>query len=282
MHRDHNISSRYTEMRDDLRTVLDQCKIVSGILALQNSATLREHHAKLIFTKLFGHGITLYRLSPQGNLLSDPEAAEFWDVSSIFCVCRALVEAFDALAYLSIEAITEEERDFRVLLWQLHAADRQLQTLQLIRSKRLEVGTLEARVKNMREELEKHSFIDQLDRKKRSEFLGKRIEAFHIRVLERNRRNRVNHEYYAASYILLSAHTHTYPMALDQLTSFQAGEPESLRLVGLSTQYAIGFISKALLGLYGIFTGLSLAPSSLAVSDVIEKWSEIVENGISR
>jgi hypothetical protein len=276
-----DIASRYIKMRSDLRSVLDHCAIVSNTLALHSSATDRERNAKLIFSKLVGHGISLYRLSPTGMVPSDPGATEFWDVSSTFCICRALVEAFDALAYVAIEAVSDEERDFRVLLWQLHAEDRKLQALKLIHSKRVEVSSFESNVKELRETLAKHPFIEQLDKPTRSELLGKKLQPFHIRTPERNRRNHVNHEYYTASYILLSAHTHTYPMALQQLAAFQAGDPESLRLIALPTQYAIGFISKALLGVTSIFTTLSLAPAPSA-SDAIETWSAIVENGISR
>ncbi len=276
-----DIASRYTEMRNDLRAVLDQCAIVSNTLALHSSATDREHNAKLIFFKIVGHGVSLYRLSPTGIVPSDPGATEFWDVSSTFCVCRALVEAFDALAYVAIEAVSDEERDFRVLLWQLHAEDRKLQALKLIQSERVEVGSIESNVKQLRERLEKHPFIEQLDKSTRSNIFGKKIEPFHIRTPERNRRNHVNHEYYTASYILLSAHTHTYPMALQQLAAFQAGEPESLRLIALPTQYAIGFISKAILGVNSIFRSLTFA-SAPSASEAIKTWSAIVENGISR
>jgi Family of unknown function (DUF5677) len=276
-----DIAFRYTEMRGDLRSVLDHCAIVSTTLANHSSATVREHNAKLIFSKLVGHGISLYRLSPTGIVPSDPGATEFWDVSSTFCICRALVEAFDALAYVAIEAVSDEERDFRVLLWQLHAEDRKLQALKLIQSKRVEVVSLESHVSELRERLASHSFIKQLDKPTRSDLLGKKIQPFHIRTPERNRRNHVNHEYYTASYILLSAHTHTYPMAIQQLTGFQAGEPESLRLIALPTQYAIGFISKAVLGVNSVFPRLSPVASPSA-RDAIEVWSAIVENGISR
>lgn len=276
-----DIASRYTKMRKDLRSVLDHCAIFSNTLAPYSSATVREHNAKLIFSKLVGHGISLYRLSPTGVVQADPGASEFWDVSSTFCVCRALVEAFDALAYVAIEVVSDEERDFRVLLWELHAEDRKLQALKLIQSKRAEVVGLESNVNELRQRLAGHPFIEQLDKKTRAELLGKKIQPFHFRTPERNRRNHVNHEYYMASYILLSAHTHTYPMAIQQLAGFQAGEPESLRLIALPTQYAIGFISKALLGMYSIFPRLSPAASSSA-NDAIEMWSAIVENGISR
>ena len=276
-----DIASRYIEMRNDLLVVLDYCAAVSNALASHDSTTDREHNAKLIFTKLVGHGISLYRLSPTGKVPAKLGATEFWDVSSLFCICRALVEAFDALAYVSIEEISDDERAFRILLWRLHAEDRKLQALTLIRSGRPEVASLAVEVKRLREQLAASPFMPQIDSSSRSELLGKKIQPFHIRPPERNRRNGVNHEYYMASYILLSAHTHTYPMALQQLTEFQAGDSESLRLIALPTQYAIGFLSKAILGIKGIFHGL-IPPPAPSAANAIEVWSAIVKNGISR
>lgn len=274
-----DIASRYSDMRVELHAVLDHCAVVSQASASRDSSTEREHNAKLIFAKLVDHGISLYRLSPSGKVPVELGATEFWDVSSLFCICRALVEAFDALAYVAIEEVSEEERDFRVLLRRLHAEDRKLQALTLLQSIRPEVAGLKAEVDALRRQLEKSSLLEQLDKSSRSAVLGKKIEPFHIRTPERNRRNGVNHEYYMASYILLSAHTHTYPMALQQLAVFEAGESESLRLIALPTQYAIGFLSKALLGVGGIFQALP-PPTSSTAKKAIEVWSAIVENGI--
>ena len=274
------IDTRYLTIRSDLRIVLDQCALVSQLLSDQVSTSERQHNAKLIFSKLAGHGISLYRLSPTGQIPAQPGSTEFWDVSSLFCICRALIEAFDALAFVAIEEVSEDERSFRVLLWRLHAEDRKLQALKLIRSERPEVVALDAEVKALRGQLEKSAFYLLLDKSVRTAVVGKKIEPFHIRPPERNRRNRVNHEYYMASYILLSAHTHTYPMALQQLAAFQAGDSESLRLISMPSQYAIGFLSKALLGIQGIFPESS-QPAQAEVTDVVETWSQIVENGIS-
>ena len=176
-----DIASRYIEMRNELHAVLDHCAAVSNALASHDSTTDREHNAKLIFTKLVGHGISLYRLSPTGKVPAKLGATEFWDVSSLFCICRALVEAFDALAYVSIEEISDEERAFRILLWRLHAEDRKLQALTLIRSGRPEVASLAVEVKRLREQLAASPFMPQIDKSSRSELLGKKIQPFHIR-----------------------------------------------------------------------------------------------------
>jgi len=200
-------------------------------------------------------------------------------VSSTFCICRALVEAFDALAYVAIEEVTDTERDFRVLLWRLHAEDRKLQALQLIKSTRPEAAQIQAEVERLRQELRVSPYIATLSEPERKELKGKKIPPFHIRTLERNRRNGVDHEYYTASYILLSAHTHTYPLALQQLSSFEAGDPESLRLISLPTQYSLGFLSKAIDGILSIFAVEVSAPPS-GILNVLDIWTTIVEQGL--
>jgi hypothetical protein len=275
-----DMTSRYVEMRRDLCALLDQSVAASHFLASLTSASEREHNASLIFAKLVGHGISLYRLTPSGMVPEKPGATEFWDVSSSFCLCRALIEAFDALAYVALEEITEEERTFRVCLWQLHADDRKLQALKLIQSQRPELDNLEVNINRLRAQLQKSPFVVQLDKHARNEVFGKRIQPFHIRSPERNRRNGVNHEYYTASHILLSAHTHTYPMAVEQLANFRAGDEESLRLIALSTQYATGFISKGLLGINRLFSEV-MPPLPEAVAEIVGIWSGVVENGVS-
>ena len=276
-----SIASRYPALRIDLQALLDQCASASASLALHQSSTERQHNAKVIFSKLVGHGISMYRLAPTGIVPEKADATEFWDVSSLFCLGRALVEAFDALAYVALEEITDEERAFRVCLWRLHAEDRKLQALQLIKSQRPEVATLELEVGKLRQRLSSLPFAAGLDKGARSDVLGKKIPPFHLRPPERNRRNGVNHDYYTASHILLSAHTHTYPMAVEHLAVFQAGDSESLRLLALPIQYAIGFISKGLLGVHGLFPNLipSLPEPAATIAAV---WAGIVANGISR
>lgn len=268
-------------MRRDMHALLDQCALISQSLASHKSDSQREHNAKLIFSKLVGHGISMYRLAPSGIIPEKPNSTEFWDVSSLFCLARALVESFDALAYVAIEEVTEEERSFRVCLWQLHAEDRKLHALKLIQSQRPELVSLATNIDILRNQLSALPFVGQLNKEARSEVFGRKIPPFHIRAPERNRRNGVNHEYYTASYILLSAHTHSYPMAIDQLAAFQAGDEESLRLIALPTQYAIGFISKSLLGIYQVFSQF-VPPMQENVRDIVETWAGIVENGISR
>jgi hypothetical protein len=210
----------------------------------------------------------------------NPGTTEIWDVSSVFCLCRALIETFDALAYVALEEMTEEERTFRVCLWHLHADDRKLQALKLIRSQRPELEILEVNINRLRTQLRDSPFVAQLDSSTRNDVLGKNIPPFHIRPRERNCRNGVNHEYYTASYILLSAHTHTYPMAVEQLAVFRAGDQESLQLIGLSIQYATGFISKGLLGINRLFSEV-MPPLPEAIADIVEIWAGIVANGIS-
>lgn len=275
-----SIASRYPALRVDLHELLDQCASASASLALHQSASERQHNAKVIFSKLVGHGISVYRLAPTGIVPDKAGATEFWDVSSLFCLGRALVEAFDALSYVALEEVSGEDRAFRVCLWRLHAEDRKLQALQLIKSKRPEVAAVEREVGKLRQQLSSLPFVESLDKRTRSDVLGKKIPPFHLRPYERNRRNGVDHDYYTASHILLSAHTHTYPMAVEHLATFQAGDAESLRLIALPIQYANGFLSKGLLGINGLFP--NLIPSLLEpAAQIVEAWAAIVTNGIS-
>ncbi|MGH7926902.1 MAG: hypothetical protein ACREQV_03820, partial [Candidatus Binatia bacterium] len=84
------------------------------------------------------HGLSLQRLSPTPV----PTAGEFWDISSNYAIARALIETYEALSYIAIEDVQETEREFRVLLWKLHAQERRIEMLRLIGSKHSDINNV--------------------------------------------------------------------------------------------------------------------------------------------
>lgn len=254
---------------------------ISKALAGRESPTDHEYYADRIFSKLLCHALTLMRILPTGLVPTRPENSELWDISSACALARALLEAFDALAYVSIEQVSDHEREFRVLLWKLHSEERRQEMLKLIGSTAPGVSEVKNNVTTLRQQLTQQEFFLKLDDQTKRKIERGEAPPFHLSHAERNRRVGVDHDYYKAAVMFLSCYVHTYPFSIHQLMNFQAGEPESLRLMFLPVQYATGFLAKAILGTQVIF-GDKLPDPSEKVSEVLSVWVEILGNGISK
>jgi hypothetical protein len=273
-----DVEENYAVIRSAMAAVLGHGIDTSYALTSLRNRDTRDQNAKLIFAKLLAHALSLRRLSPTGLRNAKDGTAEVWDVASACCICRALIEAFDALSYVALEEVSETEREFRILLWKLHAEDRRLQSLELLGVTSPQVQEVRQEVEACRMQLATHPFLLQSEPALRKFVLGKKIPPFHFLAPERNRRSGVNHAYYTAAHILLSAHTHTYPMSIQQLAAFKAGELESLRFMSVPSQYGLGFLSKAILGIHQLFAGSVPLPSDDA-AEAMRAWSEVVQNG---
>lgn len=272
-------TSEYAELRNDMATVLAYGMSLSIALTPLRIHGQRGTNAKLIFAKMLAHTKSLQGLAPTGLKSDRKGIAEFWDVSSSCCLSRSVIEAFDTLAYVALEDVDETEREFRVLLWELHAEDRKLQSIHLLSKEHPELAHTEARVSDLKHQLATNLFLKSLDPKRQKDLTGKKIEPFHHRAPERNRRAGVNHEFYMAAYILLSAHTHTHPMAIKQLRSFRAGTVESLRFMSLPSRYALAFLAKAILGMRSLFE--AHAPElPEPTAGAIEGWASIASGKV--
>ena len=131
---------RYRNALSEFDGLLAHGRAVSEQLTGRNIARKEFSYADAIYTKLLCHAISLRKLSP-----SFSQDSELWDVASAAAVARSLIEAFDALAYIGIHSITEGEREFRILLWELHDQQRRLRILEKVRSSNPQVGEIQKR-----------------------------------------------------------------------------------------------------------------------------------------
>lgn len=272
-------NARYKSICSELDLFLDWGLKISSELSNKEAPRDRDYYGDRVFSKLLCHAITLRRIIPTGLVPEQQGETELWDISSACAITRALIEAFDALFYISIEDIKDSEREFRVTLWDLHSEERRLKKLELIQSKSPEVIDIKNKVDELRNNIVKHKFYGDLDNNAKKKIEKGETPAFYLSHLERNKRAHINHDYYNACIMFLSAYVHTFPFSINQLMQFKAGDPESLRLMSMPIQYSLGFFAKSIMGMHVIF-GERLPNKPQEVSDLCAIWSGILENGI--
>lgn len=270
------LTDRYHDIRTEFDLLVMHGTQIADSLAGKDAQHDRDFYADRVFSKLLCHAITLRRISPSA---SGSGSTELWDISSAAALARALIESFDALSYVAVEDVAPQEREFRILLWKLHAEERRQKMLALIGSSATAVVTIDAAVLALRSELLAHPLLHS-----NGPDLAKRITKcdappFHLGHMERNKRSGVDHDYYNAAIMFLSAYVHTFPFSVHQLMEFRAGNDESLRLMSMPIQYSLGFLSKAIDGMHSVF-GLSLPIPDEATSKTLRTWVELLDCGI--
>ncbi len=275
------VEDRYKTICTDFDTLVTYGIRVSTSLGGKNAPHDREYYADRIFSKLLCHAITLKHIVPTGLSPVAAGYSELWDVSSACAVSRALLEAYDTLAYVAIEDVQVGEREFRILLWKLHSAERRQKMLRLIGSTAPAVLEVDKNVTELRQKLTTHDFFDSVEAGLKRKARNGNVPPFHLSQAGRNKRAGVNHEYYNAALMFLSSYVHTHPFSVHQLMEFRAGDPESLRLMSSPVQYASGFLAKGIEGTSLVFGDIVPLPSE-AESEIQSTWIEIIRNGFAR
>lgn len=269
-------TERYRDTYDEFASLLDYAVQLIEAQAGFTPQDNRYFYAERIFSKLVCHAITLKQLSPspipQGR-------AEFWDISSSYAIARTLIETYEALAYVSLDEVPTDEREFRILLWQVHAEERRLEMLRLIGSKSPEVATVQSRLNTYRAELLAHPFLSLAGKPLADKVRRSETPPFHNSRAERDAASNIDHDYHRAVIMHLSSHVHTHPFSVFQLFSFQAGDPECLRLMSIPVQYSCAFLAKALAGIRELFSPrVPATPGGL--ERAVAVWEGILAEGV--
>jgi hypothetical protein len=104
---------RYSTILGEYDAILAHACAMSGRLVGRLVVEKHLSYAETIFTKLLCHAISLRKLSPT---LQPSSPLELWDIGSACAVARTLIEAFDALAYVSLHSVLSPERELRILV----------------------------------------------------------------------------------------------------------------------------------------------------------------------
>lgn len=237
----------------------------------------RESYAERIFGKLVCHGLSLQRLSP-----SPPptKSGELWDVSSNYALARTLIETYDALAYVAFESISNTEREFRLLLWQVHSLERRAEMLRLMGSKDPKVGDVLTDLARLKSSLLGHTFLLSAGEELRKKIEKGETPPYHLSQKERDQRAGIDRDYHRAVVMHLSSHVHTHPFSVYQLFEFQAGDPECFRLMAIPLQYSTGFLSKAVVGMIELFQPRT-PPINASLQRTIDLWNGLLAKGVA-
>ncbi|MBX3658555.1 MAG: hypothetical protein KF740_08995 [Ramlibacter sp.] len=267
---------RYKEILSEFDAAGDHAASVSAALVGLAPAEPHRMYAEQIFVKLLAHCLTLRRLSPAPESSSQPE---LWDLSSNSVLARAAIEAFDALAYLALTPQEPALREFRLLLWELHDANRRAKMLGHIGSVDPRLADIQASSKQLYERAVRHKHFGSL-----SKSLQKRVHeqdppSFMNSQRERCQANGIDHDYFNALTMQLSQYAHTSPFSVHQLFEFRAGSPDALRMMSLPVQFVLPFMLRATAGMRSLFPGITPDPSE-GVSVSLAVWTEISSRGV--
>lgn len=268
-------STRYRNLLNEFDVLISAARAISDRLEGSRIDHKFLSYSDAIYNKLVCHGISLRRISPS----LDTQTNELWDIASACAIARALIEAYDALAYIAVHEVTPLEREFRVLLWELHDQQRRLSMLEKIKSADPRVSDIRERVNELSEKLKSHEFYLSTSKELRGKVARREAPAVHISQKELNAASGINHEYYVAATMFLSQYVHTYPMSLNQLMNFRAGTPDALHMSSMPLQYSMPFLAKAIEGMVIVWPQVSFETND-EIDQVMQSWLMIAEQGV--
>lgn len=192
-----------------------------------------------VFEKLLFHAISLRRLLPP----ADATKLSQWDLSSVCALSRCILEAYEALAYIALHRISEEEQNFRLALWRAHDCDRRLKMMCLVPDNDISKG--KQWLEEAKAELENTKFFQGLHFGEQKR-LRKDLPPYHISHELICKASGVDHEYYNLAKTFMSQYVHTASFALHHLSYHEPSTEDGFRNVSVPVTHALVFLSKSI------------------------------------
>ncbi|MBU9132376.1 hypothetical protein KTD17_05110 [Burkholderia multivorans] len=265
---------RYTKLLGEYDAMLDYACAMSDRLADHRVGARHLAYAETIFTKLVCHGVSLKKLCPTLS-----PSHELWDIGAICAVARTLIEAFDALAYISLQPVLPAQRELRLLAWELHSHERRLVMLDGIGASGPEVEAVRTAANSLREAVMAHALYTELPSGAKKRIESRDAPDMLLSQRELNSSCGVCHDFYAVVTRFLSQYVHTHPLALNQLALTHAGDPGALHLIALAVQYATAFLAKAIEGIGSLWPDVRVDMSGDLERDYVV-WLRLVQKGV--
>ena len=272
----HMTPQRYIALLSEYDAIFAHARGMSDRLAGRFVSEKHLAYAETIFTKLLCHASSLRKLSPTLQPTSGPE---LWDIGAACTLARALIEAFDALAYVSLHPIPPLERELRILVWELHDKEHRLHMLEDIGSRDANVQIIRADAKVLHDMVMAHPSYAGLPKELKKAIAGGKAPSFLRSKRERNAASGINHDYYNAVTMYLSQYVHTLPFALSHLTLTHAGDPGALQLVAMPLQYSMTFLAKTIVGIAALWPDTELN-MSVDLRRAVDSWLVLAERGV--
>lgn len=267
---------RYSTILGEYDAILGHACAMSGRLVGHAVAERHLSYAETIFTKLLCHAISLRQLSPT---LNPSLPLELWDIGALCAIARTLIEAFDALAYVSLHSVPPAERELRILVWELHDKEHRLHMAEDIGASGPDIEAVRTDANILHEAVTGHALYSDLSKDTKRSIIDRKAPAFLRSKKDRNTASGINHDYYNSVTMFLSQYVHTLPFALNQLTLTHAGDSGALQIVAMPLQYSMPFIAKAIIGIGSLWPEAQVEMPD-ALRNKVELWILLAEQGV--
>lgn len=266
----------YKDILCDLKMFIDVGCAVSQRLVGTIPEQRHHYFADTIFSKILCHAMSLYKITPK---LGEEDRGGLWDLSSVCAISRCIIEVYDVLEYIVVNNISEDERKFRISVWEMHSMHRRLRILSCIKSEASDVKSMREREIYLRNQIISDEYYQKLGKREKEKIISGDAPAFLISQKERNLRNGINHEYHNSATMMLSQHVHTFPMSVEQLNFFKAGTEDAIRMTSSAIKYSLGFLARAIVRMVELFPHgkVELNPHQAIQFSI---WCSIVEQGV--
>lgn len=265
----------YRTLVREFDAVLEHGKAVAAASAADATSAAHASYGEQIYLKLLAHCIALRRLAPDPL---QPPPREPWDLPSMSALARSAIEAFDAFDYVAGHPIPDEERGFRIRLWELHDATRRLRILTAVNADASALEAIRGDMRRLQDGLARHPHLATLPPELQAELLRRFARddapAFHLNQRQRCALSGIDADWHHVITLQLSQHVHTLPFSVHQLAAFPVGTPDSLRLLAQPIALALPFLARAVLAVVPLMAAHPPEPPS-RTARTMQAWRQI-------
>jgi hypothetical protein len=242
----NNTWGDYRTLVREFDAVLEHGKAVSAVITGDAPSPAHASYGQQIYVKLLAHCVALRRLTPDPQ---DVPPRHLSDLPSMSALARCTIEAFDAFDYVAGHLVPDEERSFRIRLWELHDATRRLKILTAVDAGAAALEAIRSDMTRLRDGLENHPHLAtlpaDLQAELRRRFVRDDAPAFHLNQRQRCALSGMDADWHHVITLQLSQHVHTLPFSVHQLANFQASSADSVNLLTQPLAFTLPFLARA-------------------------------------
>lgn len=226
----NEIQKQYKQQREKFVRVLKIGTSISQSVA-GRFVDYRSGMTSILFTRLCTTAFSISNLAPKTfNYLTH------WDCVSLLSLTRNLIENYHIFFYFCIEKISQEEWEFRKLLFDLNDTKNRHDMLNFWGEENSEI--FDKMRQKLLEQIQENIFFQNIDKKQQKSFLnGNNAFAFSRDEIEERMGN--DKLYFKGLYKFLSNQTHTFPMSFSRMSEQQKGK-------GIESDIEVGYSMQAL------------------------------------
>jgi len=183
----------------------------------------------IIFYKIYLTSIALLKLLPHSCYYSPLPYPELWDLSSVATLTRSLTETYHTFFYIAIERISDNESNFRQLLWEYHDICQRYRILKKNPKKSPEINKIEQSKNELRDKLINNTFYKTLSKDLRRKIKEGQKEIY-LENREISKRAGINPNFFSMSFTYCSNHVHTSGFSTSHLSSNCNADPNYLNI----------------------------------------------------